>query len=73
MHLHKTDYSQAHSQPLTLTQHDMLPEHLINIGKLINECIWNDFSKEQHSSLRMILGSKHVEVILNVSFVWSFI
>jgi len=25
-----TDYSQAHSQPRTLTQHDMLPQHPIN-------------------------------------------
>ena len=49
----------------TVTQHDMLPQHPINIRELINECL-NDFSKEQRSSLRMILGSKHVGAILNV-------
>ena len=29
-------------------------------------CFWNDFSKEQRSSLRMIYGSKHVGAILSV-------
>jgi len=34
---------------------------------LISECFKNcDFSKEQCSSLKMILGSKHVGAILNV-------
>ena len=50
----------------TLTQRDMLPQHLINIRELINECFKNDFSKKQRSSLRMSLGSKHVGAILNV-------
>jgi len=44
----------------------MLPQHLINIRELINECFYNDFNKEQRSYLKMILGSKHVGAILNV-------
>ena len=45
---------------------DMLPQRPIHIRELINDCFYNDFSKEQRSSLRMILGSKHVGAILNV-------
>ena len=46
----------------------MLSQHQINIMKLISECFFFkcDFSKEQFSSLKMILGSKHVAAILNV-------
>ena len=46
----------------------MLPQHQINIKKLKSECFFFkcDFSKEQCSSLKMILGSKHVGAILNV-------
>jgi len=32
------NYSQAHSQQRTLTQHDMLPQHLTNIRELFNGC-----------------------------------
>jgi len=50
-----------------LTQYDMLPQHRVNIRKLISECFYKyDFSKEQCSSLKMVLGSKHVGAILNV-------
>jgi len=51
-----------------LTQYDMLPQHQVNIRKLISECVFFkcDFSKEQCSSLKMILGSKHVGAILKV-------
>jgi len=47
---------------------DMLPQHQVNIRKLISECLNKkyDFSKEQCSSLKMILGTKHVGAILNV-------
>jgi len=38
----------------------MLPQRPINIRELSKECFKNDFRKEQLSSLRMILGSKHV-------------
>jgi len=46
----------------------MLPQYQINIRKLICKCFLKkcDFSKEQYSSLKMILGSKHVGAILNV-------
>jgi len=45
----------------------MLPQHQVDIRKLISECFLKcDFSKEQCSSLKMILGSKHVGAILNV-------
>ena len=48
----------------------MLLKHKINVRKLISECFFfffkYDFSKEQGSSLKMILGSKHVGAILNV-------
>ena len=37
-----------------------------NIRKLITECWKCGFSKEECSSLKMILGSKHVGAILNV-------
>jgi len=41
--------------------------HQVNIMKLISECFKKyDFSKEQFSSLKIILGSKHVGAILNV-------
>jgi len=33
---------------------------------------YNDFSKEQRSSLRMILGSKRVAAILSV-LMWNFV
>jgi len=50
-----------------VTQHGMLPQHPVNIRKLISECFSKcDLSKEQCSSLKMILGSKHVGAILNV-------
>jgi len=40
----------------------------VNIRKLISECFFFkcDFSKEQCSSLKMILGSKHVGAILSI-------
>jgi len=43
----------------------MLPQHKY---KEINQSVFLkcDFSKEQCSSLKMILGSKHVGAILNV-------
>ena len=45
----------------------MLPQHQVNIRKLISVCFKKcDFSKEQFSSLKMILGSKYVGAILNV-------
>jgi len=45
-----------------LTQYNMLPQHRVNIRRLISECLWKcDFSKEQCSSLKMILELKHVE------------
>jgi len=61
-------HSQAHSQHRTLTQYDILPQHQVNIRKLISECFFFkcDFSKEQCSSLKMMLGSKHVGAISNV-------
>jgi len=62
---HDAHHSQAHSQQRTLTQHGILPQHSVNIKELFCECFENDFSKEQRSSLRMILGSKHVGAILN--------
>jgi len=50
---------------VTLTQHNT--QHQVNIRKLISECFYKcDFSKEQCSSLKMILGSKHVGAILSV-------
>ena len=58
--------SQTHSQQRTLTQHDMLPQHPVNIMELFCECFKNYFSEEQRSSLMMILGSKHVGAILSV-------
>jgi len=47
---------------------DMLPEHKVSIRVLISECFCFkcDFSKGHCSSLKMILGSKHVGAILNV-------
>jgi len=63
---HDAHHSQAHSQQRTLTQHDMLPQHPVNIKELFCECFKSDFSKEQRSSLRMIIGSKHVGAILSV-------
>jgi len=63
---HYAHHSQAHSQQRTLTQHNMLPQHPVNTKKLFCECFQNDFSKEQSSTLRMILGSKHVGAILSV-------
>jgi len=52
---------------IQLTQYDMLPQHQVNIRKLISECFKKcDFSKEHCISLKMILGSKHVGAILNV-------
>ena len=63
---HDAHHNQAYSQQRTLTQHYMLPQHPINIRELFCECFQNDFSKEQRSSLRMILGSKHVGAILSV-------
>jgi len=35
---HDAHHSQAHSQLRTLTQHDMLPQHHINIKELFCEC-----------------------------------
>ena len=35
---HDAHRSQAHSQQRTLTQHDMLPQHLVNIKELFCEC-----------------------------------
>jgi len=35
---HDAHHSQAHSQQCTLTQHDMLPQHPINIKELFCEC-----------------------------------
>jgi len=63
---HDAHHSQTHPQQRTLTQHDMLPQHPVNIMELFCECFKNDFSKEQCSSLRMILGSKHVGAILRI-------
>ena len=61
---HDAHHSQTHPQQRTLTQHDMLPQHSVNIMELFCECFFlNDFSKEQRSSLRMILGSKNVGAI----------
>ena len=68
---HDARHNQAHSQQRTLTQHDMLPQRPANIEELFCECFKNDFSKEQRSSLRMILGSKHVGAILSV-LMWNF-
>jgi len=51
---------------VSVLQSDMLPQHPVNIMQLFSERFENEFSKEQHSSLRMILGSKHVGAILNV-------
>ena len=40
---------------------DTLPQHQVHIRKLITECLYEcDFSKEQCSSLKMILGSNYV-------------
>jgi len=44
----------------------MLPQHPVNIMDFFGECFENDFSKEQRSSLSVILGSKHVGAILSV-------
>ena len=35
---HDAHHSQAHSQLRTLTQHDMLPQHPVNIKELFCEC-----------------------------------
>jgi len=35
---HDAHHSQAHSQQRTLTQHDMLPQHYVNIKELFCEC-----------------------------------
>ena len=52
---------------IRLTQHDMLTQHQVNIRKSISDCFLKcDFSKEQCSSLKMILGSKAIGAILNV-------
>ena len=51
---------------------DMLPQHPVNIKELFCEFFFlNDFSKEQLSSLKVILGSKHVGAILSV-LMWNF-
>jgi len=50
---------------VSVLQSDMLPQHPVNIMQLFSERFENEFSKEQHSSLRMILGWKHVAAILN--------
>jgi len=44
----------------------MLPQNPVNIKELFCEYFKNDFSKEQRSSLRMMLGLKHVGAILSV-------
>jgi hypothetical protein len=45
----------------------MLPQHPVNRKKLISECFEKcGFSKEQCSSLKMILGWIHVGAILTV-------
>jgi len=62
---HDPHHSQTHPQQRSLTQHDMLPQHPVNIMELFCECFLNDFSKEQRSSLRMISESKHVGAILS--------
>ena len=57
---------------LIITPTNVLPQHPVNIKELISECFFKyDFSKEQRSSLKMILGSKHVEAILSV-LMWNF-
>jgi len=48
----------------------MLPQHPVKINYFVN-VFWNDISKEQRSSLRMILGSKHVGAILSI-LMWNF-
>jgi len=58
--VHCPDVHSAHEY------NDMLPQHPVNIMGLFCECFSNDFSEEQRSSLRMILGSKHVGAILSV-------
>jgi len=35
---HDTHHSQTHSQQRTLTQHDMLPQHPVNIMELFCKC-----------------------------------
>jgi len=70
MHIHKI-FTLKHLKSLQhvsiLRSCLMLPQHQVNIRKLISECFEIcDFSKEQCSSLKMILGSKHVGAILNV-------
>jgi len=35
---HDAHHSQTHSQQRTLTQHDMLPQHPVNIRELFCEC-----------------------------------
>jgi len=35
---HDTHHSQTHSQQRTLTQHDTLPQHPVNIMELFCEC-----------------------------------
>ena len=35
---HDTHRSQTHSQQRTLTQHDMLPQHPVNMMELFCEC-----------------------------------
>ena len=36
--LHDAHHSQTHSQQRTLTQHDMLPQHPVNIMELFCDC-----------------------------------
>jgi len=63
---HDAHHIPAHSQQRTLKQRDMLSQHPVNIKEFFCECFYNNFSKEQRSSLRMILGSKQVRAILSV-------
>ena len=35
---HDAHHSQTHPQQRTLTQHDMLPQHRVNIMELFREC-----------------------------------
>jgi len=44
----------------------MLPQHATDIRELIMIVSTYDFSKEHCTCLRMIVGSKHVGVILSV-------
>jgi len=70
MHIHKIFYIKSFKIAPPCFDPKIIfrePQHQVNIRKLISEYFKKcDFKKEQCSSLKMVLESKHVGAILNV-------